>query len=142
MKKLKFQQYFHSFLVCVLVPYAFWFSYQQNIVIIPISLQFQYSYQSGRLLEGGAYFNADNQRCGAYLRLGAYQRKYAIQIKRQIDRFLYIYIYIYIYIINNFMSFCLSNVKKYNLTRRHLSYSYISILTNLLRTDNEISKYN
>ena len=40
-------------------------------------------------------------------------------------------IYIYIY------AFLSSNVKKYNLTTRHLSYSYISILANLLRTDNE-----
>ena len=29
------------------------------------------------------------------------------------------------------------NVKKYNSTTKHLRYSYISIITNLLRTDNE-----
>ena len=43
------------------------------------------------------------------------------------------YIYIYIYI-NAFLS---SNVKKYSSTTIHLKYSYISILTNLLPTDNE-----
>ena len=26
MKKSKYQQYFHCFIVCILVPYAFWFS--------------------------------------------------------------------------------------------------------------------
>ena len=36
---------------------------------------------------------------------------------------MYIYIYIYVYI--------------YNSATRHLKYSYISILTNLLRTGNE-----
>ena len=42
MRKSEFQQYFHCFIVCILFPYgilvpcAFWFSYQQNIVIIPI----------------------------------------------------------------------------------------------------------
>ena len=41
------------------------------------------------------------------------------------NRFADIYIYIYI------------NVKKYNSTTRHLTYSYISILTNLLRSENE-----
>ena len=30
-----------------------------------------------------------------------------------------------------------SNVKKYNSATRHLRYSYISILTDLLQTDNE-----
>ena len=27
MKKSKYREYFHCFIVCVLVPYAFWFSY-------------------------------------------------------------------------------------------------------------------
>ena len=40
MKKSKHQQYFHCF-VCILVPYAFWFSYQQNIVTILISVAFR-----------------------------------------------------------------------------------------------------
>ena len=31
-----------------------------------------------RLLEGGAYFNVDTQMCSAYLRAGAYKRKYGI----------------------------------------------------------------
>ena len=41
MKKSKHQQYFHCFIVCVLVPYAFWFSYQQNTVTILISPAFR-----------------------------------------------------------------------------------------------------
>ena len=36
--------------------------------------------------------------------------------------YVYIYVYVYIYI---------------NETKRHLKFRYISILTNLLRTDNE-----
>ena len=35
------------------------------------------------------------------------------------------------------MPFYLKMSKKYNSTTRHLRYSYISILTNRLRTDNE-----
>ena len=34
-------------------------------------------------------------------------------------------------------AFLSSNVKKYNSTARHLKYTYVSILTNLLRTDIE-----
>ena len=34
-------------------------------------------------------------------------------------------------------AFLSANVKKYNSAARHLRFSYISILTNLLRTDNE-----
>ena len=58
MKKSKYQQYFQCFIVYILVPYAFWLSYQQNMVTI--------------LLEGGTYFNVDTQSFGAYLRPGAY----------------------------------------------------------------------
>ena len=41
MKKSKYQQYSHCFIVCILVPYAFWFSYQANIVTILISDTFR-----------------------------------------------------------------------------------------------------
>ena len=37
MKKSKYQQYIHCFISCILGPYAFWFSFQQNIVTILIS---------------------------------------------------------------------------------------------------------
>ena len=40
MKKSKYQQYFHCFIVCIIFPYAFWFSCQENIVTIPISAAF------------------------------------------------------------------------------------------------------
>ena len=36
----------------------------------------RYLLEGRRLLERGAYFNVDPRRCGAYLRLGAYYRKY------------------------------------------------------------------
>ena len=84
MKKSKYQQYFHCFIVCILGPYAFWFSFQQNIVTILISAVlgsgafirgetlirgrclFQCGYPNmRRLLERGTYFG-----------LGACQRKY------------------------------------------------------------------
>ena len=64
MKESKFQQYFHCFVVCILVLYVFWFSYQQNIVIIPISTTFRGAVP----IRGGAYFIADTQRYDAYQR--------------------------------------------------------------------------
>ena len=36
-KKSKYQQYLNCSIVCILVPYAFWVSFQQNIVSLPIS---------------------------------------------------------------------------------------------------------
>ena len=84
MKKSKYQQYFHCFIVCILVPYAFWFSYQQNIVTILISAAF-----GGTALIRGEALIRGRRLCqcgypkvrrllegGAYLRPGAYQRKY------------------------------------------------------------------
>ena len=51
---------------------------------------------------------------------------------------IYIYIYIYIYkTIMTLYAFFFENVKNINSTTRHLKYSYISIFTNLLGTDNE-----
>ena len=63
MKKSKYYQYFHCFIVCILGPYAFWFSFQQNIVTILISAVFRGC---------GAYLIGR-----AYLRSGAYWRKYS-----------------------------------------------------------------
>ena len=37
MKKFKYQQYFHCFAVCILVPYAFWFGYWKNILTAVLS---------------------------------------------------------------------------------------------------------
>ena len=34
---MSYQQYFHCFIVCILVLYPFWFSYQQNMVTILVS---------------------------------------------------------------------------------------------------------
>ena len=58
MKKSKYQQYFHCFIVIVSV---FWFSYQ-NMVAILISTVYREVRRllEGKcLLEGGAYFNVD-----------------------------------------------------------------------------------
>ena len=41
MKKSNYQQYFHCFIVCILIPYAFQFTYQQNIVTFLISATFR-----------------------------------------------------------------------------------------------------
>ena len=41
MKKSKYQQYFHCFIVCILIPYAFWLGYQQNISILVICAAFR-----------------------------------------------------------------------------------------------------
>ena len=80
MKKSKYQQYLHCFIVCILVPYAFWFSYQQNMVTILISATFRdAALISGRHLF--QYGHPKEQRSledGAYLRPDAYQRKYYI----------------------------------------------------------------
>ena len=86
MKKFKYQQYFHCFIVCTPVSYAFWFSYQQNMVTILISPAFRgaalikgYALIRGRRLFQCGY---SERQCllksGAYLRPDAYQRKCGI----------------------------------------------------------------
>ena len=39
--KKKYQQYFHCLIACMLVQYPFWFSYQQNIATVLISVIFR-----------------------------------------------------------------------------------------------------
>ena len=34
MKKSKYQQYSHCFIICILVPYGSWFSYEWNMVTL------------------------------------------------------------------------------------------------------------
>ena len=41
MKKSKYQQYFHCFIVCIPGPCAYWFSFQQNIAAALISAIFR-----------------------------------------------------------------------------------------------------
>ena len=74
MKKSKYQQYIHSFIVCIPGTYAFWFRFWYNIVTALIRVVFrgaafirgrrvfqcQYS-KVRRLLEGDTYL-----RPGAY----------------------------------------------------------------------------
>ena len=77
MKKAKYQQYLIVLFGCILVPYPFSFSYQQNMVaILIIAAQVRHLLEGRRLLERGVYFYGDTQSCGAYWGPGAYQRKY------------------------------------------------------------------
>ena len=70
MKKSKYQQYFHCFIVCILILCAFWFSFQQNIGTILIGavlrgaalIRRRCLFQCGypkvrRLLEGDTYLS-------------------------------------------------------------------------------------
>ena len=80
-KKSKFQ-YFHYFLVCIVVPYAFWFSYQQNMVSI---LMVSITFGGAVLIRGWRLFQCGHPKVWrllagrAYLRLSAHQRKYGIR---------------------------------------------------------------
>ena len=49
--------------------------------------------------------------------------------------YIYIFVYIYVYIIRFDMPFFFENVKIIKSTTRYLKYSYISIFTNLLCTE-------
>ena len=61
MKKSKHEQYFHCFIVCILGPYAFWFSFYQKIVTILISNVFR----GAALIRGQALIRGRRLfRCG------------------------------------------------------------------------------
>ena len=62
-EKSKYQQYFHYFIICILVSYDFSLS---------ADLEARRLLELRRLFEGGAYFNVDTQRRGVYLRPGDY----------------------------------------------------------------------
>ena len=87
MKKSKYQKYFHCFIVCKLVPYAFWFSYQQNIVTTLISAGFTDAalIRGEALIRGRCLFQCRYPNVwrllagGPYLRPSAYQRKLGMQ---------------------------------------------------------------
>ena len=57
-KKSKYQEYFHCFIVCTLVPYAFWFSL---IILINVTRR-----GAALIKRGGDYFSVDAKMCGAY----------------------------------------------------------------------------
>ena len=88
MIKSKYQQCFHCFIACIIVPYTFWFSYQQNIVTILISPAFRSAalIRGEALLRGRHLFQCGYSKVGrlleggAYLRPGAYYRKYGMCI--------------------------------------------------------------
>ena len=70
MKKSKYQQYLYCFIVCMLVPYAFWFSYLRSA-----------TFRGAVHIRGGgagAYFSLDTQRYSTYLRLATYKTKFSI----------------------------------------------------------------
>ena len=92
----KYQQYFHCFIVCILVPYAFWFSYQQNMVTILISAIFRdVALTSGRrLFRCGHPKEWRSLEGDTYLRPDAYQRKYCILTGNKIPITVKISIYI------------------------------------------------
>ena len=84
MKKSKYQQHFHCFIVCILVPYAFWFSFQQNIVTILMNAVYSGAEltRGEELIKGRGLFQCGYPKVrrllqdGTYLMPGACQRKY------------------------------------------------------------------
>ena len=88
MEKSKYQKYCHCFIVCILVSYAFWFGYQQNIVTILMSAAFRGAtfiseealIRRKRLFQCGYPKMRLLFRNGAYLTPNTYQRKYSIYI--------------------------------------------------------------
>ena len=48
------------------------------LFLIGVTYKVQYLLEGRGLLEGGAYFDEDNQGCGAYLIHGTYYRKCGI----------------------------------------------------------------
>ena len=54
MKKSKYQKYFHCFFICILGPYAFWVSFQQNRVTILVNT----IYRDVVLIRGRRLFEA------------------------------------------------------------------------------------
>ena len=87
MIKSKHQQYFCCFIVCILISYAFWFSYLQNIVTILITATFRGAtlIREKTLIRGRLLFQCGYPKVwcllegGTYLGPGAYQRKYGMQ---------------------------------------------------------------
>ena len=84
MKKSKYQQYFYFLIVSMLISYAFWFSYQQNIVTILTSVAFRGTVliRGEALIRGRRLFQCGYSKVrhllegGAYLKAYVYQKKY------------------------------------------------------------------
>ena len=87
------QQYFHYFIACILVSYAFWFSYQQNKVTILIIAEFRGTavIRGEEFIRGRHLFQYGFQKMpaliegGAYLRRSASQRKYGDHCYGQVE---------------------------------------------------------
>ena len=77
MKKSKYQQ--NCFIVCMLVPYALQFSYQQNIVTILICTSFRGAtlIEGETLIRGRRLFQCGYPNLWRLLEGGAYQRKFS-----------------------------------------------------------------
>ena len=80
--KPKYKQYLYCFIICMVVPHAVWFSYQQNIITILTSPTFR----GEALVIGRRLFQYGHSKMqcllegGAYMRPGVYQRKYGMHI--------------------------------------------------------------
>ena len=73
----KCQQYFHCFIACILVPYSFWVSYQQNTVFILISAAFRSVafIREEALIRRRCLFQCGKPKMLRLLEAGACQRK-------------------------------------------------------------------
>ena len=83
-KRKRNRQYFHCFIVCILVQYPFWFSYSWNIVTVLISSAFRGAalireealIRGRRLLQCGYPKVRRLLEGNTFLRPGVYYRKY------------------------------------------------------------------
>ena len=66
MKKSKYQHYFNGFINCMLVPYTFWFNYQQNMVFILWLLCI--TYQRGGAYQREALTSMQIPKCAVLIR--------------------------------------------------------------------------
>ena len=93
MKKSKYQQYFHCFIIYILAPYVFWFSFQQNVfyqnivtILISATLRGVAFIRGEALIRGRCLFQCGYPKvqhlleASAYLGPVAYQMKYGIQL--------------------------------------------------------------
>ena len=105
MKKSKHQRYFHCFIICIPGPYAFWFSFQQNIVTILITAVFR----TAALIRGEALISMCIPKGVALIR-----GRRLFEARRLLEeiRYTYIYYIIYIYI---YVCMCLSKYSHSNI---------------------------
>ena len=88
MKKSKYQQYFHCFIVCIISPNVFWFSFYQNIVTILISTVYRGAtlIRGEALIIGRRLFQCGYPKVRRLLGGGTYQRKYGISLNKELKK--------------------------------------------------------